>query len=494
MTVLSGLRREPALGRRLGAGGEAEVYEVDVVEAGRGRAAYKRYRRPTAERAAKLQVMVAHPPTQAEAIGGHIAIAWPQTLVSSDGGRVDGFLMPKVDLARAVPLFQVYNPQSRALVAPGFTWRYLLRAARNVAAIVASLHDAGYVIGDLNESNFLVTDRALVVLVDCDSMQVRDPETGTVHRGAVGKPEFLAPEFHGVDLARTDRTVESDRFALAILAFLLLMEGVHPFAGVWKGRGEPPDLPARMRHRLFPYQPWTRLRPSPLGLPLRVLPRPVRTLVWRTFTTGAKRARRRPSAREWVHALERAEERLRECRRSPQHVYGRAVRRCPWCARIDAGLPDPFPAADGTGVAARPPSWAWRWWMRTRRAGRMDRRARLGAALIASVVALAVVVWLVPLAGAVAALAAPAGTRVVCHGDGSTGWWRWRSLTRRVRLAREGFMGGIGRMHWTAAAATAGAAVSVLLLETGPWTAGRVALATAALTHVLANLPSNLRQ
>jgi len=481
----------PTLGRRLGAGGEAEVYEVRD----RRQEAYKRYRQPTPERAAKLRVMVAHPPAQAEEMGGHVAIAWPRTLSSADGRTIDGFVMPSVDLTRAVPLFQVYNPQSRSHVAPGFTWRYLLRTARNVAAIVASLHDAGYVIGDLNESNFLVTDRALVVLVDCDSMQVRDPETGAVHRGAVGKPEFLAPEFHGVDLARTDRTVESDRFALGVLVFLLLMEGLHPFAGVWRGRGEPPDIPARIRARHFPYRRWprpgARLRPPPLGLRVGILPAPVRVLTHTAFTAGVARPGRRPSAREWARALEAAEARLRECSRSPQHVFGR-VRRCPWCARVDAGLPDPFPAADGTVVTRRVPSRVAQAARAARRATRRWIAARFSVRARASggvVAALVVMAWFVPVAGlALALVVFPAAARLVDGGPGELNWWRWRALARRARLVRAGVASSLGRMHWTAAAATAGAGAAAFLVGLDPWSSGRAAAAAATLVHTLLNL------
>ena len=345
-----------AAARRLGAGGEAEVYEVE----GRPRLAYKKYRVPSAARAAKLRVMLAAPPDGCDA-GGHVAIAWPTELVVGAGGVVDGFLMPRIDLTATVPLFQVYNPASRQQIAPAFTWRYLLRTARNVAAIVDSLHRAGYVVGDINESNLLVNKRALAVLVDCDSMQVRDAASGAVHRGGVGKPEFTAPELQGVDLSSVDRTAASDDFALAVLVFQLLLEGVHPFAGVWRGSGDPPDIPARMRDGSFPYRRGARVAPPPHALALDVLPPPLRRLAWRCFTTGVRRPSTRPTAAEWMAALEAADGALRTCDRSPHHVFGDHLRRCPWCERLDRGFPDPFPGPTGvSSLARRPPAWSVR--------------------------------------------------------------------------------------------------------------------------------------
>ncbi len=346
--------------RRLGAGGEAEVYEVTE----RPHSAYKRFRQPTGARAEKLRVMLDHPPEVVGdgRAGGHVAIAWPEELVLGADRSVDGFLMPRIDLRVTVPVFQVYNPSSRAKIAPAFTWRYLLRTARNIAAIVDSLHRAGYVVGDINESNFLVNRRALAVLVDCDSMQVRDPATGVVHRGGVGKPEFTAPEFQGHDLATVDRTAASDDFALAILIFQLLMEGLHPFAGIWSGGGEPPDVPERMRAGRFPYRRGGRLSPPPHALDLDVLPPDVRRLVWQAFTAGVRRPSARPTAAQWADALERADAALATCDRSPHHAFSSRRPDCPWCDRIDAGLPDPFPGPTGrSSLEPRPPSRAERW-------------------------------------------------------------------------------------------------------------------------------------
>ncbi|MDQ1403569.1 MAG: hypothetical protein QOG03_1885, partial [Actinomycetota bacterium] len=355
------------LGRRLGAGGEAEVFEMP----GRRGLAYKRYLQPSKDRLPKLRLMIDHPPTEVAGHRDHLSMAWPAEIVTDGGGRVAGFVMPIVDLAASVPVFQVYNPQSRRAVAPAFTWRYLLRTARNLAAIVDALHRSGYVIGDVNESNFLVTRNALVVLVDCDSLQVTDPADGTVHPCPVAKPEFTAPEFQsGVPSARR-RTVESDDFSLAVLIHLLLLEGVHPFAGIWKGRGDPPDLGGRIAIGSSARRHWSRVVPPPAALSRRVLPRQLRLMVGAAFGSGLHHPSARPTARMWVDALDRAEADLRTCGRSPHHVFSSSRRRCPWCARIDLGLPDPFPGPTGQSDVARRPPPPWKVWpLRVRRRGR----------------------------------------------------------------------------------------------------------------------------
>ena len=352
MSVSQRAAAEPG---RLGAGGEAEVFEVP----GRPGLAFKRYRRPTAERTAKLRVMLAHPPAVDRAKG---AIAWPVEIVSGSGGEAIGFLMPRVDLASYVPLFRVYNPASRHRLAPGISWRFLLRTARNMATVVQAVHEAGCVVGDLNESNLLVDSRALVALVDCDSMQVPDPESGQLHHCPVGKPEYTAPELHRADLATRPRTQASDSFAIAVLVFQLLLEGVHPFSGIWHGRGEPPDIATRIARRRFPYRRTVlSLAPPPVSLDPRVLPQPLRRLIRRTFTIGMLLPSRRPTAAEWAAALERAEHRLTGCPRSPHHEYAAHLRDCPWCVRIDRGLPDPFPGATGrSALVKRPPTLAHR--------------------------------------------------------------------------------------------------------------------------------------
>ena len=107
--------------------------------------------------------------------------AWPtDVLCTRPGGPVVGFLMPRI--ADAEPIHKVYGPTHRKETFPQADWRFLVRAAKNLAAAFYVIHQYGYVIGDVNEGNILVNDKACVRLIDCDSFQVRSKTACTTAR------------------------------------------------------------------------------------------------------------------------------------------------------------------------------------------------------------------------------------------------------------------------------------------------------------------------
>jgi len=213
------------LGRKLDEGGEGTVYEIT----GHPELVAKVYKvdKRTPERESKLKAMVANPPQDdtRKLSSPHISIAWPTDLLYEQS-RFVGYLMPRI--SQSPDIFVVYNPQLRAEKYPELNWNYLHRTARNLATALNALHARGYVMGDVNPRNVLVTQKALVTLVDTDSFQVRDA-TGYVHRCLVGMPEYTPPELQGMDLNSLDRAPYHDCFGLAVLIFQLLMEGQHPF-------------------------------------------------------------------------------------------------------------------------------------------------------------------------------------------------------------------------------------------------------------------------
>jgi WD40 repeat protein len=262
----------------------------------------------------------------------------------TDLGLVVGFLMPKLDTSKAKPIFQYYNPSERRKESPTFSYVSLMRTARNLARAVRSVHLRGYVIGDVNESNVLVAEDAIVTLVDTDSFQVNDGTT--VYRCTVGKPEYTPPELQGVSFRDVDRSVEHDLFGLGVLIYQLLMEGTHPFGGVFTGQGEAPELQDRIKAGHFPHgRRGIPYKPMPLAPSFQMLPVALQELFLLCFEVGHGNPAARPTAEVWSKALGEAEDGLVRCGVNGQHHYSDHLGVCPWCERaVKLGGRDPFPA------------------------------------------------------------------------------------------------------------------------------------------------------
>ena len=214
-----GAERRCTLGKSLGEGGEGTIYvtaEPDVVAK-----VYFDHQR-TRERMEKLQAMLRSDP--------HIpGLCWPTAMLYAGDGAWVGYLMPKAqgkELARTV-----FHPgrNNIVLTKQGWTRRSLAEIAANVAAVFARIHAQGILMGDVNPRNFLVTQDCAVSLVDCDSYQFGG------YRCPVGTPLYTPPEVHRQ--MRTEdredygyeRTVENERYSLAVLLFEILMLGKPPY-------------------------------------------------------------------------------------------------------------------------------------------------------------------------------------------------------------------------------------------------------------------------
>ena len=289
--------------------------------------------------------MLANPPQDPLRAFGHTAFAWPIDILTTVGQppRFAGFLMPHI--AKALPVFCLFNPLLRRRYQPLFDYHRLVWTARNLAAAMEAVHANGYVIGDVNAANILVTDTALLTLIDVDSLQVRDPQTGTLYRCPVGTPEFTPPELHRVCFAQCDRRKEHDLFGLAVLIFQLLMEGTHPFAGRYLGQPNPSQLDARICAGHYPYgrgrqQPYEPMLSAP---PIEILDPKLRELFDLCFLHGHHSPGVRPDAKAWKTALSAAASSLVSCGHNPSHRHPAHLPACCWCQRASLGF-EAFPS------------------------------------------------------------------------------------------------------------------------------------------------------
>lgn len=215
----------------IGKGGEGTVHTIK----GRQGQAVKIYNASLrAKREDKVRAMVG----EGLAVKTDL-IAYPGEIVSDRRGHFLGFVMRLVSGYR--PLHELYSPKSRQRHFPKADYRFIVRAALNVARAVGMVHQTGCVIGDLNHSGVLAAEDATVALIDADSFQFR--HNGKSYPCVVGVPDFTPPELHGKNLETVERTIAHDNFGLAVAIFHLLFMGRHPYAGRYKG----PPLRRAMR-------------------------------------------------------------------------------------------------------------------------------------------------------------------------------------------------------------------------------------------------------
>jgi len=315
------------IGRQLGRGGEGTVFdapsEPDYVA--------KIYHEAIpSDKAEKIQGMAANFSTKLLEFA-----AWPIKALYKNCNRSDlcGFLMPKVLGFREIHV--LYSPAQRKKEFPKAAWDFLIRAARNLACAVATIHEHGHVIGDVNQKNFLVSTQAMVKVIDCDSFQVKI--SGKSFPCEVGVSHFLPPELQNKALAGVERLQDHDNFGLALLIFHLLFMGRHPFVGV--SRSGDVSIEQAISEYRFAYSSQARnagLDQPPNTLPLRTVSAPVADLFEQAFG-AAYRQRGRPTAKRWVDALETLEKELRSCQQ-PNHIFHRGNGSCPWCEMEKSGI------------------------------------------------------------------------------------------------------------------------------------------------------------
>ena len=245
------------------------------------------------------------------------------------------------------PMHELYSPKSRKLHYPKADYRFLIRAALNVARAVGKVHQTGCVIGDFNHSGVLVARDATVALIDADSFQFTT--NGRSYPCVVGVPDFTPPELHSVNLSTVPRTKAHDHFGLAVAIFQLLAMGKHPYAGRFAG-GDLTMSEAIAQNRFafsLSRSAETRTTPPPGSITLKDLPAPIAEALEAAF--GLSPAAR-PDAATWVSLLKDLEAGLSHCATIRTHYFPSVAGKCVWCRlAVQSGV-DMFPDLLGAEI------------------------------------------------------------------------------------------------------------------------------------------------
>ncbi|MGL5034610.1 MAG: protein kinase domain-containing protein [Microcystaceae cyanobacterium] len=300
----------------------------------------KVYHSPTFQRQEKLRVMMKHPPRDPNQHLNCISFAWPQSLlIDLHSHSIVGFLMPAIRGAKE--LIEIYNPSRRRKNGLQVDWYFLHTAAHNVASIIHSIHEAGYVLGDIKPQNILINNQAIPSIIDTDSFQVKNPLDGEIYRCLVGSEGFTPPELLGLDFAHLDQSFYHDYFRIGVMIYFLLF-GTHPFQGRWIGQGDSPELTELIRQGYWVFAPQGLIRPSRLTISLATLHPELQECFINCFSKGHQNPQLRPTSFQWQMALKLAIKSLVNCAQVQRHYYHQESNSCYWCQRAEQLQTDIF--------------------------------------------------------------------------------------------------------------------------------------------------------
>jgi len=303
---------EPSLGK----GGEGTIYSIS------GNSNYVMKildkQRRTSYRYEKLLAMIKMPISMLTIQ----SIVWPIDILFDDNDNFLGYVMKQI--IQGTTLNMISSKTEYSL------YKKLI-IAKNLCSVLNSIHKDELICGDLNPSNIKVDiNTGRVTLVDIDSFNVVDKDTGMEFRCEVGVPEYLPREIHELlsehrdcnllNLPKNPFSRETDLFALAVHIFSLLMNGCHPFScsvadeidvsGEIQSVSVPQPLD-NIKSGYFPFYMEKEKISTPLyAPPFDFLPENLRNLFIRAF---AKTIKDRPSAEEWYYELDKVEQHLIIC-------------------------------------------------------------------------------------------------------------------------------------------------------------------------------------
>jgi hypothetical protein len=192
----------------------------------------------------KIAAMLASPPQlPAFSYKGrtYVQIAWPTATVR-DGGGFRGFVMPEVNFQDSTELENILQKSVRQRKQlPEFYGARVLLAA-NLAALMAELHALGHYMIDMKPMNMRFYPQAwYMAILDTDGFSINGKHRLPAQQFS---DEYIAPDAKGQKPEQLG--LEQDLFALAVIIFRLLNNGVHPYQGVDTG-----NYPTTLQERIF---------------------------------------------------------------------------------------------------------------------------------------------------------------------------------------------------------------------------------------------------
>ena len=275
----------------LGAGGQGEVYDVELN--GKHYALKWYYKHmATKEQKSILDNLVSKGAPDN-------TFLWPQDLIFNGWGQSFGYIMP----LRPKNYKSIVDMMKRRAEPSFYT---LCRAAYNLTNGYQKLHSMGYSYRDISFGNlFFDPNNGDVLICDNDNVAANGIDNSAVY----GTPRFMAPE---IVLGKAKPSRNTDLYSLAVLLFYMFMMG-HPLEGKLEADIRCMDIHAMNRlygtNPVFVFDPNNKTNRPVKGYQDNVLiywdiyPQIIRDLFMRSFTEGLTAPNKRVTEKQWLDAF-----------------------------------------------------------------------------------------------------------------------------------------------------------------------------------------------
>ena len=245
-------KKSVELGNEIASGGEGGVYSIRGNDAVVAKIYNTRSRTP--EREKKLRVIIDKKLPFKEVYSKKIAL--PLDILYDENGAFAGYVMPKIN---GKPIkTTIFSKKRIEKNFPSHTRIDLIDICISFLEQIKYLHSKNMLIGDINPNNILIdaTDPTKTWLIDCDSFQVDDLPC------PVGTDAFTPPNLQGKNFKYTLRSKEDEYFSMAIMLFMILMPGKHPFSQI---DGSSPDQNIKTMNFPYPFEQGEKMDNVPKG-------------------------------------------------------------------------------------------------------------------------------------------------------------------------------------------------------------------------------------
>ena len=345
-----------SLKESLGSGGVASVYRERL---GQQDYAVKIYTDASTFEAAKIEFMIAHPPADSvREVAGikYPRYAWPLAVTREKGASANpvvGYAMPVIDATKSKTLdyFFDHNLSQNLESARSKALSFKIEILRNLSESIEELHKAGHIFVDLKPQNVRVFEGTnIVTFLDCDGFTIGEAGGAKRFQSTMVSPDYVAPEITQRANRNDPIGVEQDEYALAVMIFQMLNNGIHPFQGIIKDPNfNAPTNDDKAALGLYPHgiTPNPRISPRPQSLHDTWLDE-TRFLLDRAFVEGNQR----PTATEWKQHFDKilTQKFLVRCTSQPSDVEHIRFREkvCPACRMLQYRGAQPRPKVGST--------------------------------------------------------------------------------------------------------------------------------------------------